>query len=402
MTDLQRRIAYCLIGMGILFGGWFVLGPRTQPATLNDGLNCVSEGDSEGVDRIERSLLKARRVDEAILLRCSWLARRGRHEEVLKRLPHHLIDGPFRRQALRLIGNALFQAGDFIQSEAALSQMIAEYPDEVEAYRLLAVMYYDQGAATRALSALSQVERLAPEDYRPFHMAGLILTDNENFPQANNQFRQALQNNPPEHVEDAIRIELAKSLIRVREYQEAIEVLEALRRSEDSAALLAECYWSLGQKDQATQFINKTLSANPDHLPSLRIKARLMEDQGQLDEAIEILKKVVQIEPFDVERRYNLVQLLGAQGLISERDQQQLAYQEYRALQDRLVELNSKANESPDSAEIRSELADVCRKLGRTALANMWQRAAELCQRRELRFSSPGPAKIPDNDPDNK
>ena len=107
-----------------------------------------------------------------------------------------------------------------------------------------------------------------------------------------------------------------------------------------------------------------------------------MEDQGKVDTAIELLRQILSVEPYDVESRYQLVQLLGIQGKTEQRDQEQSEYIRYRKLQDRLVELNLKASEAPDALEPRKELVQVCRDLGRPELAEMWSRAARFCEMR--------------------
>jgi thioredoxin-like negative regulator of GroEL len=110
-----------------------------------------------------------------------------------------------------------------------------------------------------ALTALARVQKLAPDDYRPYHLAGLIQVDGENFGLANEEFRQALQRNPPGDIEVAIRMELVRSLVRILNYRAAIDVLEDLRPSVERSALLAECQWALGSKEQAAALIEETL-----------------------------------------------------------------------------------------------------------------------------------------------
>ena len=345
--------------------------------------------DADGVARIERARKASGRPDEAIVLQCAWLARRGHHDEVLRQLPQRLATGPLRRHVLKLVGESLFRVGDLQQAEVALTTVAAEFPDEVEAHRLLAVMYYDLGSNGLALNAVAHVQRLAPLDYRPHHLAGLINADAENFQDAIKQLRLALEKGPLAPMASDIRRELARTLIRVREYQAAIDVLEADVVSAERSALLAECHWSLGDKARATELVDEVLTLEPDNVPSLRVKARLLEDQGKTDEAIAVLRRILAAEPHDVERRYQFVQLLGIRGLAEEHDREQQEYLRYRSLQDRLVALNLKASAEPDAVAPRQELVEVCRALGRTQLAAMWQRAVTFCeQRREQRESA--------------
>lgn len=367
---------------------WILLAPLRSPPTLAAGLKCVENVDQEGVDRIEGQLRRMGRVDEATVLRCAWLTRHGSYQEVLRRLSPQLLEGPLRRDVLRLAGECLFRVGDLPRAEVALKTLATEFPDVVESHRLLAIMYYDLGSNDLTLQELDQVQKLAPQDYRPHHMAGLILSDAEKYLDAAKQFRLSLDKDPPEPIRGEIRRELAKSLIRIREYQDAIGVLDPDAESPERSALLAECYWSLGQKDRSNRIVDDALNLSPDHRPSLRIKVRLLEDEGNIEDAVKVLRQILKAEPYDVESRYTLVQLLGVRGLNEQRDREQAEYARYRKLQDRLVELNLEASSHPDAVAPRRELAQVCQELGRTQLAEMWRRAADVCEQR-LRQQNP-------------
>ena len=199
----------------------------TKRVSIEDGLACVENANEDGVDRIEQALIRAGCKDEATVLRCAWLLRRGRHDEVLRRLPPKMIDGPQRRHVLRLAGESLFHLGDFEKAELLLVRSTVEFPDEVAAHRVLAAMYYDLGANTLSLKELAQVQRLAPLDSRPHHLAGMIHADGEDFASAIRQLRQALDKSPSGETRAAIQIELAKALSRNHEYQAAIDILTA-------------------------------------------------------------------------------------------------------------------------------------------------------------------------------
>ena len=361
---------------------WLIFKPVEPGDSLAAGLHFVELMDSVGVERVERALTQSGHTDEATLLRCSWLARRNRYDEVLRQLPRRLENSPWRQDVLRLVGTSQFHLGELQQAEVALTTLVSEFPDELEAYRLLGAMYYDLGSNALALKALAHVQRLAPGDYRPHQLAAIILADAEKFQEAIQELRFALDKHPPEQAESPIRRDLAKSLIHIHDYQGAITVLEPDAPSTQRSSLLAECHWSLGNKNQAMREIESALIQSPTDPQSLRIKVRLVEDQGKLDIAIELLRQILSVEPYDVESRYQLVQLLGIQGKTEQRDQEQAEYVRYRKLQDRLVELNLKASEAPDALEPRRELVQVCRDLGRLELAEMWSRAARFCEMR--------------------
>lgn len=387
--NLSRRIWLMLVA-GLLVGGgtWLSVSVWTRCDSLECGLECVANDDLDGVNRIEQALIGAGRDDEAAVVWCAWLVRRGQHAEVLRQLNPAMIDGPQRRHVLRLVGESLFYVGDFEKAELLLRQQAAEFPDEVAAHRVLSAMYYDLGANNLALQELTQVERLAPLDFRPHHLAGLIHADGEDFSKAINQLRQALDKSPPAEIRAAIQLELARALSRNREYQAVVDLLTAHHDSPnhdtpDRSAVLAECYWSLGERDKAATLTDEVLQSEPGNTAALRLKSRLLEERGQLDEALSALRKVLAAEPYDVEGRYQLVQLLGVRGLDEERDREQQEYLRLRALHDRLVKLNQQASDEPDAVAPRRELVQVCGDLGRPQLAEMWERAVMICEQRQ-------------------
>ena len=382
-------LAFVATGLVVGAGLFAMRGFRPANPTLADGLRCVEQADSEGVDRIEQALIQSGSTDEATVVRSAWLVRRGRYDLALNRLTPDMIAGPLKRHVLRLAGESLFHLGELERAEVLLMTLVAEHPDEVAAHRLLAVMYYDLGSPALALKALEAVVRLAPLDYRPHQMAGIMLKDNENFVPAAEQYRLGLSKSPPEDKRQELRQELAQVLISLRDFQGVIDVLAEAASSPDTDTQRAEAVWSLGDAARAMQFVDQVLARHPDHVQALKLLAKLFDEVGQGEQAVTLLQKVLATEPFDVDARYQLVQLYGTLGKHAERATEQIEYDRYRALQDRLIELNQQANSDQNAIAPRRELVEVCRTLGRQKLADMWQRAADLCTRRQQGEKSP-------------
>ncbi|MBC7816152.1 MAG: tetratricopeptide repeat protein [Planctomycetaceae bacterium] len=364
----------CLIGMRLLC---------SETPTLAEGFRRVEQADANSVDRIEQALLRIGARDEAAILRSAWLVRRARYQQALDRLTPDMIAGSLRPHVLRLAGECLFQLGQFDRAEPLLIQLVAEHPDELDAYRALAVMYYDLGSPDLALKALGHVIRLVPLDYRPHHLSGVILTDNENFTAAAKQFQLGLSKAPPEEIRRVMQHELAQALISLRDFQGALDALSGIQPSPGTDTQRAECFWSLGDARQAAHLVDEVLTNQPEHVNALKLKARFLEEAGQGERAVKLLQQALATEPFDLNARYQLLQLYGALGKNEERATELTEYNRYRELQNRLIELNQQANSDPDAEAPRRELVEVCRALGRQKLADMWQKAAEFCAFRQ-------------------
>lgn len=367
-------VGACVVGMYFL---------NSETPSLVEGLRCVELGDAAGVDRIEHTLLKIGAQDEATVLRSAWLVRRTRYQQALNRLTPSMAAGPLRPHVLRLAGDSLFHLGEFDRAEPLLIQLVAEFPDEVDAHRALATMYYDLGSPELALKALDQVIRLAPLDYRPHHLAGVMLADNENFVTAAQQFRLGLSKAPSEEVRQMMQRELAQTLISLRDFQGALDALAGTPSSSATDTQRAECLWSLGNAEQAARLVDEVLTTHPENVHALKLKARFLEDAGQGEQATKLLQRALVTEPFDLDARYQLVQLYGALGRKEDQATELTEYNRFRELQNRLIELNQQANSDPNAEAPRRELVEVCRALGRHKLADMWQKAAEFCTRRQ-------------------
>ncbi|MEK6257566.1 MAG: tetratricopeptide repeat protein [Planctomycetota bacterium] len=381
-----------VVAAGLLAGAGLLGMQLLRPAkpTLDEGLRRVEHADAEGVDRIEQALLRSGARDEAAVVRCAWLVRRARYQQALNGLTPDMIAGPLNRHVLRLAGECLFHLGELDRAESLLVQLVAEHPDEVDAHRVLAAMYYDLGSPDLALKALNHVIRLAPLDYRPHHLTGVILMDNENFVAAAKQFRLGLSKTPPEEPRRVMQQELAKVLIRLRDFPGALDSLSDTKPSPDTDTQRAECFWSLGDARQAAQLVDEVLANHPEHVNALKLKARFIEEAGEGELAVPLLQKVLVEEPFDLDARYQLLQLYGALGKNEERATEQIEYNRYRGLQDRLIELNQQASSDPNAEAPRRELVKVCQALGRQKLAAMWHKAAEFCARRQQSPRTPG------------
>ena len=369
----------------LLVGLVAVLVSRSAPVaspTLADGLRAIETRDAMAVERIASSLQAAGSKDEARFLRASWLSSRGRFIQAMQLLTPSMFEGPLKPEALLLAGQSLFELKEFEQAEAVLKRLTTDFPDDVAAHRLLAVIYFDLRSHTLTMTELRHVQRLDPTDYRPHHLAGVILSDDERFQDAIEQFQMALTKQPALEVRTTIRHALAQALMRNRDYRGAIAILTAEPVPSESEALLAECQLSLGDADAAGVIADRLLESHPDLITAMKVKARLWEDAGEVTHAIELMERVVVAEPFDVESRHRLAVLYGAAGQKEAHVSAQAEYLRVYNLHTRLVELNVQADADSDAVAPRRELSEVCQALGRTELAQVWQQAADRCERR--------------------
>jgi tetratricopeptide (TPR) repeat protein len=132
---------------------------------------------------------------------------------------------------------------------------------------------------------------------------------------AETSFRRAVEIDP-EH-EDA-RLGLAVALLYAKDYSEAAEHLEYLRKRQPEnykvQVELAECWNSQDRVNEATQLVEAVLAKQPQFPPALSLRGRLAFKEEQYAEAETWLRQSVAGNPSDHLARYTLVQCLRQNG----------------------------------------------------------------------------------------
>lgn len=113
-----------------------------------------------------------------------------------------------------------------------------------------------------------------------------------------------------------------------------------------------------------------------EHPDLLRIRAKVLSDEGKWEEAEKVLRRWILVDPEESESRYQLVQVLQRNGKKEAAEEEQKNYEKVMELRVRLNELTKVASLNPDDAEVRDELARVHDQLGGTTMAELWRQAA--------------------------
>ncbi len=383
MQRLTRLIA-ALFTLAAIVGIWW--STRPDSLSLDDRFEqargALARGESEGLEEtlalldgdpayqshvkilLAESLLSAQQPERALELLAGIEARSDLREIVL-------ID---TARGLHAVGRSL-------DAESLLRSLIADDPERPDAYRWLAVVYYDLGAFDQALGALERVIKLVPDDHRPHQLAGMMHLDFERYGEAVPFFRDALERNPPAAAADELTRLLATALIALRDYDAAAAVLGTRGgESTDRKILLAQCEWNRGNADSARRLLAETQGHASELPAALRLDAEIHEAEGDAEGAIELLRQLLQSDPHDAASRLRLSQLLRKTGRTGEADEELARWQSTNDLIVRLSELNSEAVQKPRDAGIRDELAEVCDQLDKSELAAMWRKAAAACR----------------------
>jgi len=301
----------------------------------------------------------------------------GELEAALAKISRVPPRGTLRRPMLLWSAECCRRLGRLGDAEQLLKQLVSDQPDDVEAHRRLGSVYHSLGAMDFALAAWRNTARLDPDDYRAYRLMGLVLSaDYANYTTAIEQYRMALSKQVPDSEAGPVRIELAQCLIEQRDYAAALEVLEPVPEASRILVMRAECQWSTGELDLARQLLARAEELQPGNSAGRILRARMLLDDGQREEAIALYREILEREPHDFQTRYQLALAYQADGDTEAYERELEHYQQSEKKRAELFDMYRLAMKDPADAEIRDRISRLCEELGQQALAETWRTAA--------------------------
>jgi tetratricopeptide (TPR) repeat protein len=411
VTATRRLVAViCAIGLlaGVGGGAYLVWEPGTRPETrLRLGQQALRAGDQATAEHYLWLLEAAGARDAAHLLRAELFFRQAkplldagkrdvtlpalqRCQEELNRIRDR---GPLRREAAALSGQCLLYLDEPAQAERAFTFVLQEDPDNLDAHRGLAALYFDQGASDRSVEHLQTWARLDVTDGRPLRQIGLIAKSLETYGRAIPAYEEALRRRLSERTAREVRGELAECLIRETAYERALDLL---REAEGPAVpeLKAECLYNVGRPADAERLLDAVLAeaarrGAPPSAGALRLRARLFQDAHRPGDAAALLERAVAVAPGDYATAFQLAQVYEELARRPEAEAQRRRADELKGLLTEMNRLNEEALGNAWDPGVRRKLADLCVKLGRPDQAQLWLRAAAACAPHQAGAKSP-------------
>lgn len=214
---------------------------------------------------------------------------------------------PENVEALSLVGQQAYRAGNFVRARRLAQQLMDLAPERAAPYvlegNLLAAANRVAGAALQWSVAL----RLEPDQPRLLLQVGSYLATTGDLPRARDLLRRA----------DALGASTADSLYqlgvaayRLGRNEEAIEALErgvaARPELPHVHIMLARCYMRAGRQDLAEQHDRAALALLPDYWPSALAVGYALLNRGEVEAAIQAYTVVVRARPDLPEALYGL------------------------------------------------------------------------------------------------
>lgn len=370
--------AALLSACGFGVGFWYC---QNRPSVVYE--QAIAEAEKGDLRRVNDAASRLERYPEfqrhAHLLRGCVLLDAGKSASALKEFSATRPEGVLRFPVLQFTAQALYRTGRLSEAADLLIMLAKEDGSNAEAHRWLGAIYYDIGSPSEAVLELTEAAELRPLDHRPHRLLGLICTDESLFGLAIEHYRTALKLGKDIPQPD-IQADLAIVLIQRNRFPEALEVLAATEPTATVWALRADCYDGLGKPDEARDAVEKSLLSDPDNPKALRLYGAQQVADGNAQDAIVPLQKVLQQDPHDTKARYQLAMAYLKLGQTEAGQREMDARDASTKLHEQFYAAAKQASTEPANVEIREQLAAIAASLGKREVAKRWQLAANACR----------------------
>ncbi len=367
-------VAFCTIVIGPIAYRLYRYATPVAPRDIYEqGLAKLAAGELEKV-QLTTEILQATGATpayRAVLLGGIDL-RLGRLHQAAAILEPALENPETAVLAHTLTGEAFYKNRQFGAAIDILREAIELDENSIAAHRWLAAAYYDIGATGPTIKELAVVSKLEPTDPRPHRLTGLIYKDMESYDAAIVEYREALKRSADFADRNSVLKELAECLVKSGKHDEVDEVLEQCPLDAVTLGFAAESQYARGNSAEALKLVGQALSMSPQDLPALLLKASLLAETGDVDNALVTLNQAVAAYPLDNRVHYQLSQFYFRQGNTEAGDKHAAEATRLRDLRAHFTDLHAQASENLGNAEVRYQLGLTAKQLGLTELAISW------------------------------
>lgn len=215
---------------------------------------------------------------------------RGDGDEAARQLSALLILEPWRSEAVLQLATLSFSRGDTTSARSLLQTVVRRSPSDDEARRLLVRVLLaagDTAEAARHLDAL----RLDPNDVVQMTELARLYLRARRYERAEGEARRVLEIDASQPVARYVLVAALRGLGRVNEARRRAEATPTGSSGADPVFREAGlALWEAGRIDEARVLLERLLAARPSSPRSREALARLLESQGQRDQAESVLR----------------------------------------------------------------------------------------------------------------
>jgi len=230
----------------------------------------------------------------------------------------------------------------------------------------------------RASLWIHELLQRAPKNPIGMLLRGQSLETMGNYDKAEEAFR-ALIKDYPNHVK--ARLSLADLLVRTAQrFEEAAKHYEQARRLEPDQAApllgLVRCRIALAQTDEVRRLVAELEARYPDNSAALLECGRFAVTDNRLADAERLLRRAVQLAPFDREAHYRLGVCLQQLAQTGEAQQHIDKSRQIEADMIRIEKVFDAIVKAPDDPALRLEVGQICLRNGQAQEGLRWLHGA--------------------------
>lgn len=209
---------------------------------------------------------------------------------------------------------AILRANRREQAIAAYNAILAHWPEDVRALRLLGGLYLSRSQWPHALAIGERLARLSGGEVLGHHLAGMANHYLDDLEPAVAEFRRVLAIDPqlsnlPEETRPALWNALARDLIELGRFEDAREVLDAALAQADSATLrtfLAQAHRRGGHRAEAERELDRAIELDPRLAAAWLERGRIALDDRRPADALAPLERANALAPTAPEPLFSL------------------------------------------------------------------------------------------------
>ena len=253
------------------------------------------------------------------------------------------------------------QQGDLAPVDGYLRERLKEDDDDTPLIlEALTQGYANSYRVPQALNCAARWVRLEPENPQALYWRGLMWDRLFSPQDALTDYGRAVELDPEF---DEARGHLAEHLLETGRSQEALAHFQRLTTAHPGdvrAALgLARCWDRLGEFGRARNLLDRLLTVDPGHVPTMVERGRVALHMNTPVEAVRWLRKAVAASPYERGANYLLFQCLQQDGKLEEAKIYLQKVQQFDAEFHRLEEVREKLLVKPWDLALRLEAAQI-------------------------------------------
>lgn len=363
------------VSIGSIVGGWLLFKPRSSDPFERAWESLRAGRTKEVRDQLDLMAANPELQIHRRLLRAGLMIQAGNADAALQSLPKTSPDADLLFKILQLRGQCLYMLGEYLEARAVFQRLTQMRPKDSDPHRALGAVYFDMGYLAMSTAELRKAIELNAKDAWAHRILGRIELDAQHPLQAIEHLRIALPFLADTDRDDVI-VEIATAQMKLQQFADALKTLQRLAKPNvEALALQAECEHALGNSAKAIDILESAHAFSRTSAKASVLRAQWHLEANEPERSVPLLLEVLTASPFDLESRYVLAQAYRRLNESEKAEQETKRWEEIRALQTEFDELQDKLWRNPTDDSSRQRLITVAQQIGKTRIAEFWQRA---------------------------